>query len=51
MRLIGWTADENGLIIAESEKTSGLPPETVLKGRGRNRDSVGDLSSKERLLL
>ncbi|MGB2753038.1 MAG: protein kinase [Pyrinomonadaceae bacterium] len=31
MRLIGWTADENGLIIAESEKTSGLPPETVLK--------------------
>ena len=31
MRLVGWTADENGLIIAESEKTSGLPPETVLK--------------------
>ena len=30
-RLIGWTADENGLIIAESEVPSGLPPETTLK--------------------
>ncbi|MBK9528357.1 MAG: PD40 domain-containing protein [Acidobacteria bacterium] len=30
-RLIGWTADESGLIIAESEKASGLPPETILK--------------------
>ncbi len=30
-RLIGWTPDENGLIIAESEKQSGLPPETVLQ--------------------
>lgn len=29
-RLIGWTPDENGLIIAESEKQSGLPPETIL---------------------
>jgi len=30
-RLIGWTPDENGLIIAESEKQSGLPPETTLQ--------------------
>ena len=30
-RLIGWTADESGVIIAESEKASGLPPETILK--------------------
>lgn len=30
-RLIGWTAEENGLIIAESEVQSGLPPETALK--------------------
>lgn len=30
-RFIGWTADENGLIIAESEVQSGLPPETALK--------------------
>ncbi|MFZ1700651.1 MAG: protein kinase [Pyrinomonadaceae bacterium] len=30
-RLIGWTPDENGLIIAQSEKQSGLPPETILK--------------------
>ncbi len=30
-RLIGWTADESGVIIAESERSSGLPPETILK--------------------
>ncbi len=30
-RLIGWTPDENGLIIAESAKQSGLPPETILQ--------------------
>ncbi|MEQ1646276.1 MAG: hypothetical protein ABL959_22680, partial [Pyrinomonadaceae bacterium] len=30
-RLIGWTVDESGVIIAESEKASGLPPETILK--------------------
>ncbi|HQX56047.1 MAG TPA: protein kinase [Pyrinomonadaceae bacterium] len=30
-RLIGWTPDENGLIIAATDKMSGLPPETVLK--------------------
>jgi len=30
-RLIGWTADENGVIVAEPDKSSGLPPETVLK--------------------
>ncbi len=33
-RLIGWTADESGVIIAESEKASGLPPETILKRVG-----------------
>ena len=32
IRLIGWTADESGLIIAETDKAfSGLQPETVLK--------------------
>lgn len=30
-RLIGWTSDENGLIIAGTEKSGGLPPETQLK--------------------
>lgn len=31
MRLLGWTSDENGLIIAEpSKEFSGLPPETKL---------------------
>jgi len=31
MRLIGWTPDENGLIIAEPDKVSGLPLETLIK--------------------
>jgi len=31
IRLIGWTADESGLIFAEAENRSGLPPETILK--------------------
>lgn len=31
IRLIGWTQDETGLIVAESEKISGLPPETLLR--------------------
>ncbi len=32
IRLIGWTAEESGLIFAESSKEfSGLPPETTLK--------------------
>jgi len=31
IRLIGWTADETGLIAAKPEKVSGLPPATVLK--------------------
>lgn len=30
-RLLGFAADEKSLIIAESERQSGLPPETVLK--------------------
>ena len=30
-RLIGWTSDESGVFIAETEKSSGLPPETILK--------------------
>jgi eukaryotic-like serine/threonine-protein kinase len=30
-RLIGWAADESGLIFAESENATGLPPETLLK--------------------
>ena len=34
MRLIGWTPDETGLIIAEPDKVSGLPPETFLKRIG-----------------
>ncbi len=31
VRLIGWSADNAGLILAEAEKLSGLPPETTLK--------------------
>lgn len=31
IRLIGWTQDETGLVIAESEKISGLPPETFIR--------------------
>ncbi|MGB7070075.1 MAG: protein kinase [Pyrinomonadaceae bacterium] len=31
IRLIGWTADESGLIVAEAERFSGMPPETSLK--------------------
>ncbi len=31
IRLLGWTPDETGLIIAEPDKLSSLPPETVLK--------------------
>jgi eukaryotic-like serine/threonine-protein kinase len=30
-RLLGWTADAKGLIVAEAAKPSGLPPETTLK--------------------
>ena len=35
-RLIGWTPDGSGLIVAERERTSGsgLPPETILKRIG-----------------
>lgn len=31
MRLIGWTPDETGLIIAEPDKVGGLPMETLIK--------------------
>jgi Tol biopolymer transport system component len=31
IRLIGWTSDEKGLIIATRSTTSGLPPETDLE--------------------
>jgi serine/threonine protein kinase len=31
IRFLGWTQDENGLIIAETERSSGLPPETAVK--------------------
>lgn len=31
MRLIGWAANDSGLIVAESDKVSGLPPEIVMK--------------------
>ncbi len=31
IRLIGWTSDEKGLIIATRSNTSGLPPETGLE--------------------
>ena len=41
-RFIGWTSDENGLIIAETEKSGGLPPETLVK-----RVSISDGSSAE----
>lgn len=45
MRLIGWTVDENGLIIAESEKTSSLPPETVLKKVAAGSGTASAISS------
>jgi len=31
IRLVGWTADETALIVSESDKRTGLPPETILK--------------------
>jgi TolB protein len=31
MRIIGWTPDETGLIIVQSDASSGLPPSAVIK--------------------
>lgn len=43
-RLIGWTADENSLIIAESEKTSGLPPESILKSVSAQAGTASEIA-------
>ncbi|MBK9155669.1 MAG: PD40 domain-containing protein [Chloracidobacterium sp.] len=45
-RFLGWTDDENGLIIAETERTSGLPPEIALK---RIAIGTGEETSIDRL--
>jgi len=46
IRFLGWTADENGLIIAETERSSGLPPEIALK---RIAIGTGEETSIDRL--
>ena len=42
-RFIGWTSDENGLIIAETEKSGGLPPETLLKSVSAKGGSASEI--------
>lgn len=43
-RFVGFTADENSLIIAESKGTSSLPPETVLRSISVFNGAVAEIS-------
>ncbi len=42
-RFIGWTSDEKGLIIAETERSGGLPPETLIKSVPVIGESVAEI--------
>lgn len=48
IRLIGWTPDEAGLVFAESEVSSGLPPATLIKRAaisGGKENLISDLKN------